>query len=97
MAAGELTCSLNGGIHRKSLSSDVTSSCCEISDYNTFDDEELPVDRTKNRKLLLSTFCIADFLVGMFYSLLAPFFAVEVSRHLYIFLALMTKVLLTLY
>ena len=65
--------------HRR-LSSDVTQDSCKISDYNTFEQEEVP-DRTKmkNRKVVVITFCLVNLLAGMMYSLVAPFYAVEVS------------------
>ena len=84
MAGEEPTCSLNGDILRRRLSSDVIQGTCMIGDYNTFEEEELPVagTKTKNRKLIVVTFCISNLLMGMFFSLLAPFFTIEVSRHL---------------
>ena len=61
-------------------SSDVTQDGCKISDYNTFEQEEVP-DRTKmrNRKIIVITFCVANLFAGMMYSLVAPFYVVEVS------------------
>ena len=84
MEAEELTCSENEDLQRRDLSSDGIQSGRQIGDYNTFE-EELPVDGTKwkNGKLIVFTFCIANFLVGMFFSLMAPFFVIEVSSHLY--------------
>ena len=75
------------------MSSDVIQASCKIGDYSTFEEEALPVERTKkkNRKMMLLTFCAANFLAGTFYSLLAPFFAIEVSRHLHIVVALMAN------
>ena len=62
------------------LSSDVTQDGCKISDYNTFEQEEVP-DRTKMniRKMIVIAICIANLSVGMIYSLVAPFYAIEVS------------------
>ena len=62
------------------LSSDVTQDGCKISDYNTFEQEEVP-DRTKMniREMIVIAICIANLSVGMIYSLVAPFYAIEVS------------------
>ena len=92
MAGEEPTCSLNGDILRRRLSSDVIQGTCMNGDYSTFEEEELPVagTKTKNRKLIVVTFCISNLLTGMFFSLLAPFFTIEVSRHLRIVIALIT-------
>ena len=79
---------MNGDIHRQCLSSYAMKGSYEIGDYNAFDEEE---KKTKNQ--LCSMLCV--FLVGMFYSLLAHFFAIGVGRHLYIVLALVANVLLT--
>ena len=61
-------------------SSDVTQDSCKISDYNTFEQEEVPVrTQMKNRKMNMITMCIANLSAGMMYSLVAPFYAIEVS------------------
>ena len=62
------------------MSSDVTQDSCKISDYNNFEQEEVP-DRTKmkNRKITVIIFCVANLFAGMIYSLVAPFYAAEVS------------------
>lgn len=97
MAAEDCSCSLNGDIQLRHISSDVIQASCKIGGYSTFEKEALPVERTKkkNRKMMLLTFCAANFLAGTFYSLLAPFFAIEVSRHLHIVLALLAHLLLS--
>ena len=62
------------------LSSDVTQDSCKISDYNTFEQEKLPhPNKMRNRKMIVITFCVANLFAGMMYSLVAPFYAVEVS------------------
>ena len=78
MAAEER--SLTDDPQLRRLSSDFTQDGCKISDYNTFKQEEVP-DRTKmkNRKMNVITICIANLFVGMMYSLVAPFYAIEVS------------------
>ncbi|KAI0221024.1 MFS-type transporter SLC18B1 [Lamellibrachia satsuma] len=80
MEAEELICSWNEDLQRRDLSSDGIQSGRQIGDYDTFE-EELPVDGTKwkNSKLIVFTFCITNFLVGMFFSLMAPFFAIEMT------------------
>ena len=62
------------------LSSHVTQDGCEISDYYTFKQDEVP-DRNdlKNRKITVIAICLANLSVGMMESLVAPFYAVEVS------------------
>ena len=61
------------------LSSDVTQDGCKISDCNTFEQDEVP-DRNKMniRKMNFITICIASLSVGMMYSLVVPFYAIEV-------------------
>ena len=62
------------------LSSDVTHDGCKTTDYNTFEQGEVPDrDKMKNRKMVVITFCVANLFAGMMYSLVAPFYAVEVS------------------
>ena len=72
--------SLTQDAQQRGLSSDVTQDDCNTSDYNTFEKEEMP-DRTKmkNRKMIVITFCVVNLFAGMMYSLVAPFYAVEVS------------------
>ena len=78
MAAEERSLSDDHQLRR--LSSDVTQGGCEISDYNTFEQDEVP-DRNdfKNRKIIMITICLAILSVGTMESLVAPFYAVEVS------------------
>ena len=66
--------------HLQRLSKDVTQDNCKMSDYNTFEQEEMP-DRNKMniRKMNVITICIANLSSGMMYSLVAPFYAIEVS------------------
>ena len=78
MAAEE--CSLTDDPQLRRLSSYVTQDSCKISDYNTFEQEKVPDQKkTKNRKMIVITFCLANLFAGMMYSLVAPFYAVEVS------------------
>ena len=87
MAAEEFTCSLNGNSQRRPLSTGVIKGSCKIGGYTTFEEEELPTDQTKTKnrkKLIVLSFCASNVFAGMFYSLPAPFFAIEVSRHLQI-------------
>lgn len=44
--------------------------------------------KMKNSRLILVMCCLGNFFAGMFYSLLAPFFAIEVSRNLHVVVAL---------
>ena len=61
-------------------SSDVTQDSCKISDYNTFEQEEVPDgNKMKKRKIIVITFGVAILFVGMMRSLVAPFYAAEVS------------------
>ena len=63
------------------LSSDVTQESCKLSDYNTFEQEEMPdQNKMKNRKIIVITFCIANLFEGYAYSLAIPFYATEVSN-----------------
>ena len=62
------------------LSTDFAEDCCKISDYNTFEQDEVPDrNKIKNRKIIVITFCIANLFAGTMYSLVAPFYATEVS------------------
>ena len=63
------------------LSSDVTQESCKISDYHTFEQEEMPYqNKMKNRKIIVITFCIANLCRGYAYSLVMPFYATEVRK-----------------
>ena len=78
MAAEERSLSDDPQLRR--LSSDVTQDTCMISDYNTFEQEEVPdQNKMKNRKMIVITFCVVNLFAGMMFSLVAPFYAIEVS------------------
>ena len=60
-------------------SSDVTQDGCKISDYNTFEqDEVLDRNEMKNWKIIVITLCVANISVGTMKSLVASFYAIEV-------------------
>ena len=66
---------------RRLSASDVTQESCKISDYDTFEQEEMPdQNKMKNRKIIVITFCIANLCRGYAYSLVVPFYATEVSN-----------------
>ena len=74
-------CSLNDDTLPRRLSSDVAQDSCKISDYNTFELEEMPdQNKMKNRNIVGITFCIANLCNGYAYSLVVPFYATEVSN-----------------
>ena len=61
------------------FSSYVTQDGCRISDYNTFERDEVPErNELKKRKLIVITICLANLFVGVMKGLVAPFYAVEV-------------------
>ena len=63
------------------LSSDVSHDRCKTCDYNTIEQDDVPDGNVmKNHKIFVITFCVAVLFVGMMKSLVAPFYAVEVSR-----------------
>ena len=65
------------------LSTDVAQDSCKSSDYNTFEQEEVPDrNKMKNRKIIVIIFCIANLSAGLMYSLVTPFYATEVSWNL---------------
>ena len=73
------TRSLTDDPQPRRLSSNVTQDRCKISDYNTFEQDEVS-DRNemKNRKTIVITMCVANISVGTMKSLVASFYAVEV-------------------
>ena len=79
MAAEEL--SVIDDTQPRRLSSDVTEDRCKTSDCNTVEQKHVPDDQNKmkNPKIIVITFCVANLFAGMMYSLVAPFYAVEVS------------------
>ena len=83
MAAEER--SLTDDPQLRRLSTDVTQDGYKISDYNTFEQNEVP-DRIKmkNRKINVITICIANLSLGMIYSLVARFYTIEVSLYLWV-------------
>ena len=78
MAAEERSLTDDSQLRR--LSSYVSQDRRKINDYNTFEQNEVTdQNKMKNRKMNMITICIANLSAGMMYSLVAPFYAIEVS------------------
>ena len=73
------------------LSTDVAQDSCKSSDYNTFEQEEVPDrNKMKNRKIVVILFCIANFSAGLMYSLVTPFYATEVSWNYLVYILIIS-------
>ena len=89
---------LTDELQLRRLSTDFAQDGCKVSDYNTFEQEEVPDQKKmKNRKIIVIIFCIANLSAGLMYSLVTPFYAREVSWNLCLPCLRLTFYLFTLF